>query len=405
MIKVIDAICGAGKSTKIFDVMRDGYLDEGYKYLYITPFLTEIDERIPKELPELNFKSPVNVGEGKIDSLKQLVQNGENVASTHVLFGMLTEEIVDILIQKKYRLVIDEAINCVGLLSKEYNVSDTKALIKSRMVLVDREQRNKLSWNEEEYPEHDGKYALIRRMCSMGMLYSYQDEFVMFEYPPKLLKSLEEVYVLTYLFNGSDMRCWLDLNQIGYTILDNEALGLRSEQEIKSVVKANLSFVSNRNLDNTRQRDGTLSKTWFKNANPEEVKKYKAMMRSCVVNEKAKAGDVFWTTYKDYESKLAGDGYRRGVNVDMPAYLPCNIRATNKYMDYRLCMYAVNLFKNPTEVNYLKGQGVEPDEDTFALSEAIQFIFRGAIRQGKPMSLLVLSKRVRKLLEDWIYDK
>lgn len=404
MIKVIDAICGAGKSTKIFDVMRDGYLDEGYRYLYITPFLTEIEERVPDELPELYFKSPTNLGDGKVSNLKQLVEMGENVASTHVLFGMLSEEIVDILIQKKYRLVIDEAINCVGLLGKEYNVSDTKALIKSKMVVVDRKERNKLYWNEEEYPEHDGKYALIRRMCNMGMLYSYQDEFVMFEYPPKLLKSLEEVYVLTYLFNGSDMRCWLELNQIPYTIMDNEALDLRPEKYIKQIVRENLSFITNRNLENTRQRNGTLSKTWFKNANPEEIKKYKAMMRSCVVAEKVKVGEVFWTTYKDYESKLAGDGYRRGVSPDMPSFLPCNLRATNKYKDYRLCMYAVNLFKNPTEVNYLKEQGVEPDEDTYALSEAIQFIFRGAIRQGKPMSLLVLSKRVRKLLGDWLSE-
>lgn len=404
MIKVIDAICGAGKSTKIFDVMRDGYLDDGYRYLYITPFLTEIEERIPNELPELGFKSPVNFGEGKIENLKQLVELGENVASTHVLFGLLTEEIVDILIQKKYRLVIDEAINCVGLASQEFNVSDTKALIKSKMVVVDRDQRNRLHWNEKEYPNHDGKYSMIRRMCMMGMLYSYQDEFVMFEYPPKLLKSLEEVYVLTYLFHGSDMRCWLELNQIPYTIMDNEELGLCSEKVIKDIVRNNLTFVSNRNLDNTRQRSGTLSKTWFKNANPDELKKYKAMMRSCVVGEKVKVGEVFWTTYKDYEAKLAGDGYRRGISIDMPSYLPCNLRATNKYMDYRLCMYAVNLFKNPTEVNYLKEQGVEPDEDTYALSEAIQFIFRGAIRQGKPMSLLVLSKRVRKLLEDWLND-
>ena len=67
--------------------------------MYITPFLSEIDERVPQELPELNFKSPVNTGNGKMGSLASLVEKGENVASTHALFSMLTKEIVEKLIE------------------------------------------------------------------------------------------------------------------------------------------------------------------------------------------------------------------------------------------------------------------------------------------------------------------
>lgn len=404
MITVIDAMCGAGKSTKMFEMMREGNKLGVSKYLYITPFLSEIDERVPQELPELNFKSPVNTGNGKMVSLASLIDKGENVASTHALFSMLTKEIVDKLIEQKYTLVIDEAINCVGLLGKEFKVSDTKALLKSGMVIVDQESRGKLIWNEEDYPNHDGRYSTIRSMCRMEMLYCYVDAFVMFEYPPKLLRELENVYVLTYLFSGSDMRCWLDVNKIPYQFADNEAIGLRSEAELKAVVKENLIFLSNRNLDATSQRRTTLSHGWYDNAKAEEIKKYQAMLRSCVVSEKAKAGEIFWTTYKDCEKKMAGDGYRKGVSKDLPAFLPCNIRATNMYRNYSLCMYTINLFKNPVEVNYLASQGVKVDEDTFALSEAIQFIFRGCIRKGEPMRLLVLSKRVKKLLEDWLSE-
>jgi len=67
-----------------------------------------------------------------------------------------------------------------------------------------------------------------------------------------------------------------------------------------------------------------------------------------------------------------------------------------------LCMYAVNIFKNPVEVNYLKDNGIEVDEDTYALSEMIQFIWRGCIRQGKPMKVLILSQRMKRLLEEWL---
>lgn len=403
MINVIDSMCGTGKSTKIFEIMREQYKrGKDKKFLYITPFLSEIDERIPKELPEMDFWTPENKGKGKIGDLYSLIKQGKNVASTHALFGNLTPELVDILIEKQYVLVIDEAISCVGLLDKSLVPTDTRDLLRSGMVKVNVEKRNQLSWNEDDYPSHDGRYAFVRNLCNLGVVYCFADTFLMFEYPPKLLSELSEVWVLTYLFNGSDMRCWLDLNDISYKIVDNNALGLRSESDIKQIVRDNLDLLSNRNLDKKQQRPTTLSKGWFTKAKKEEIDSYKAMLRSCVVSQKAKAGEIFWTTYKDCQQRMQGTGYTKGVSDDMPAFLPMNIRATNDYRNYTLCMYAVNIFKNPVEVNYLKENGIEVDEDTFALSEMIQFIWRGAIRQGKPMKVLILSQRMKKLLEDWM---
>jgi hypothetical protein len=403
MINVIDSMCGTGKSTKMFELIRQKSRDDvDSKFLYITPFLSEINERVPRELPELDFWTPENKGKGKIGDLKHLISNGKNVASTHVLFSMLTPELVDILIDKQYTLIIDEAISCVGLLDKTLVHSDVRDLLKSNMVIPDPSKRNQLSWNELDYPEHDGRYAFVRNLCNLGVVYCYADTFLMFEYPPKLLRELEEVWVLTYLFNGSDMRCWLDLNEIQYNIVDNNSLGLLSESEVKKIARENLTILTNRNLDAKQQRVGTLSKSWFNNAKKSDISSYKAMLRSCVVSQKARAGEIFWTTYKDYQTKLQGTGYTKGISEDMPAFLPMNIRATNDYRNYTLCMYAVNIFKNPVEVNYLSSNGITVDEDTYALSEMIQFIWRGCIRQGKPMKVLILSKRMQTLLEGWL---
>lgn len=403
MIHVIDSMCGSGKSTKMFELMREkSKANPEQRFLYITPFLSEIDERVPVELPELDFYTPENKGRGKIGDLKMLVFHGKNIASTHALFSNLTPSIVDLLIEKQYILIIDEAISCVGLLDKSLVHSDTRDLLKSGMVIADTSKRNQLSWNEADYPEHDGRYAFVRNLCNLGVVYCYAETFLMFEYPPKLLSMLNEVWVLTYLFNGSDMRCWLELNDISYTVMDNVVLGLRPESEIKQIVRENLQIITNRNLTSCRQRNTTLSKSWYDKAKKEEITKYKAMLRSCVVTHKAKAGEIFWTTYKDHQEKMQGTGYTKGVTEDMPAFLPMNIRATNDYRNYTLCMYAVNIFKNPVEVNYLRANNIEADEDTFALSEMIQFIWRGAIRQGKPMKVLILSERMRELLIKWL---
>ena len=59
----------------------------------------------------MNFKTPENKGSGKLSSLCDLVIKGDNIATTHVLFSVLTSEIVDQIIKMQYVLVIDEAEN------------------------------------------------------------------------------------------------------------------------------------------------------------------------------------------------------------------------------------------------------------------------------------------------------
>ena len=42
------------------------------------------------------------------------------------------------------------------------------------------------------------------------------------------------------------------------------------------------------------------------------------------------------------------------------------------------------------------------DEDAYALSEMLQFIWRSAIRDGKEIWVYLPSVRMRSLLEEWI---
>lgn len=404
MIKVIDSMCGSGKSTKIFEIMDNMHLEDiNRSFLYVTPFLSEINDRIPTATKHLEFRTPESDGDGKLVNLLKLIEDGVSIATTHVLFGRMTPEIVNMLIKQQYVLVIDEALNCIQEES-DLNDDDIHALLTSGMINIDDTKRNKLTWNEFEYPEHKGKYARVRNMCRLGVAYAFEKNFLIFEYPPELLSKLDDVFVLTYLFNGSDMRCWLELNQIPYRILDNVELGLLSEEDIKRKVRENLTILEPKKLtDKWKSQSSTaLSSNWFKGA--KSVADYKRVMTSAVAMNGVKKGDVFWTTYKKDEKKLAGNGYTQGVSKDMPAFLPLNIRATNLYKDYNFCMYAVNIHKNPTEKRYVEAQGVKVDQDMFALSEMIQFIWRGCIREYKPMKVLILSKRMKNLLEGWLNE-
>lgn len=65
-------------------------------------------------------------------------------------------------------------------------------------------------------------------------------------------------------------------------------------------------------------------------------------------------------------------------------------------------MYIVNLFMNVNEKKFYQKHGIEVDEDAYALSIMVQWIWRSAIRDGDDIGLYIPSRRMRNLLINWI---
>ena len=59
---------------------------------------------------------------------------------------------------------------------------------------------------------------------------------------------------------------------------------------------------------------------------------------------------------------------------------------------------------NTSIYNFLKANEIEIDQNMFALSEMLQWIWRSAIRDGKEIWIYIPSKRMRTLLENWIEE-
>ena len=96
-------------------------------------------------------------------------------------------------------------------------------------------------------------------------------------------------------------------------------------------------------------------------------------------------------------SKLSGIGYTKG-------FIPVNARATNDYSDKESMFYLANRFMKPEYEKFFKTKSINLDDEQWALSELIQWVWRGRIRNDKSMNLFVPSKRMRDLLIDWIDD-
>ena len=144
-------------------------------------------------------------------------------------------------------------------------------------------------------------------------------------------------------------------------------------------------------------RDNDLSKTWYlRNKNNNSMKILKNNISNFFRHiRNDTSSDNIWTTFKDYKESLKGKGYTKG-------FLPLNSRATNEYRDRTSVVYPVNRFLNPFVKNFFVMNGIEVDEDGYALSEMLQFIWRSAIRDGKEIWVYIPSIRMRRLLQKWI---
>lgn len=114
-VTVIDAMMGTGKTSYAIQLMREAEIDQ--KFIFVTPFLDEV-QRIKREVSNRDFKEP-DAGHGsgtKLQSLKRLIDNGEDIATTHSLFAMADDELYELLKYGKYTLIMDEVMTVISVL-------------------------------------------------------------------------------------------------------------------------------------------------------------------------------------------------------------------------------------------------------------------------------------------------
>ena len=112
-ITVLDSICGSGKTSLIVEKMNK----ENRRWLYICPYISEV-ERIIASCPKRKFKQPKAYQKNsqrmnKSDNLYELIEAGENIASTHELFKEIDSDMANELRQKGYTLVMDEVMEII----------------------------------------------------------------------------------------------------------------------------------------------------------------------------------------------------------------------------------------------------------------------------------------------------
>lgn len=395
-VTVVDAIMGGGKTSWAIDYMNQ---HPNENILYITPYLSEI-ERIQSSVFR-DIKSPHQYGDGKIGDILKLFENGEDIASTHSLFTKFTDEHKEAIQQGNYTLFIDETIEAVSPYELK-NKDDIQFLLDKGSIKIDPDDA--IQWIDHDY---DIGFNPIKILAKNHALYRVNGKILIWQYPPDIFKVFKKVFVLTYMFKASTMRYYFELAGIEYNLKsvkkgnDYEFYQLIDYYESSTdYLREKIHIYNKPDLNKIfPQKNTALSKSWFNSSDNkwkiELLKKatYNFFRNKCG----AKSEEIMWTTFKKNKTQLKGRGYSN-------SFVSLNCRATNDYANTKYLAYIVNVYPNVGVSQFFLQHGININDDKYALSVLVQWIFRSAIRNGEDVYIYVPSERMRGLLEKWLNE-
>lgn len=419
VFKVYDAMMGSGKTTRIIEEISTA--ENNQNFLYITPLLNEChriagttydpddilkrpiittqdDTSIHYEylddavLKDRRFKHPNYKGGNKAESLQYLLKNKENVVSTHQLFMNLTPSMLED--AKDYVLIIDETIQVYDVYS-EYTATELEALFRLGWIKID-DDNITLRFQRDNFGDNGGdptgtKYENLATMCDLGQLLYVDQKLIVWELSIDTLKAFKEVWIATYMFEGSQMSAYLKSYGVNYELIK---FGNKPSQ-----IKHLINISDNKHINEVGLKTTALSSSQFKTNKKILCEQLAKNLDNYFRNHaKAKKNDRLWTSFKEVQAAIAGVRYKE-------EWLAFNTKATNEYKDKTNLAYIINLYPNPMVVKASAMKGYPIKEDVFALSEMVQWIWRSAIREGNEINIYVPSSRMRTLLQRWLNDE
>lgn len=396
---VVDAVMGSGKTeAMMYRIFHES--DKNQKWIVVARYLQEVNRYIRAEVGGESFKAPQQGKGGKLGDLKNLIKNNENIVTTHALFDDFDDEVIDLLEDEHYTLVIDEAPNVIQEYPK-YN-EDLDLVVRSRYILCDHETHR--FYRNENFKNYKGYFKKLFEFADTGRLTIGNGKGYN-AIPANRFTVFDSVYILTYMFDSSCCGYFFKFCGFEYEKLsvkyDGEAYKLiEYDPSLDDVsrFKDLITLCDDKSLNEIGDGWGDLSHTWYeRNKYDEEIiKKLKANIRSYFMRTAGKKHDrCLWTVLSDYKDLICPRSYGG-------SYLEVTARATNEYAEKDVIIYMANRFLDTEIQDFFRSYGIKADNENYAISEMVQFIWRSAIRKGQPINLYMPSRRMRYLLEKWL---
>ena len=438
-IVVKDRVMGSHKTSDIIKEINNRTEQDRYNnpMLVIVPLITEV-ERFKEACIDEDFKEPqssydtvnskmINKGE---DILK-LLSKGESICTTHALFDMFTDEVEYQIKINNYNVVLDEEVVTIKplLMSEDERI---RLFVDSNYATIEpdtgicvwtgpRHQELKLDTKTLEYR----RLMMARRVVIFN---GNAGKMFIIQTPPSFFKLVDSYIILTYMFSSSDLCAFFEMYSIKYRV---EHQDKEIEREYKQKIKSLITFVDPPKpvIELSKKRKTNFSSSHWDSLDP---KFFVTLRRTLGEKLKRKGIDKEFMVYackKSFSMQSASNtqgkhlsprGYQSytevyekdDVKTEIEHYnwIPYNSKATNKYSFKTFIVYMHNVYRNVHVSKYVDSKvGVgdfekrttENNED-YALSVMLQCIWRTAIRNDDPISVMIFSDRMKNLFIDWL---
>ena len=340
-------------------------------------------------------------------SILDLIRSGRNIITTQALWSLFNEETIAAFRESDYLYTafFDEVPplfrEVVGSGRRRddfgelvtFGPADVKLMQEQEMLV---NVKGQLRYNSKcEYDRRNSEHKVfdaVKNLSRSCNLYPYGTKNGKFTsivafVRKDLFDCFEQCWFFSYRTWNSILHKYCLLNDIRmeyYHIQDLRAMRNPGGKYVETYPEGMERLVI---LDDVNVNFGaSLSKEWFKRARADSSGSLVKSLKGC-----------FRSAYKIMK--------RHGV------FLPCNTKATNDYSDCTGVAYLCNRFFDVTCCNFLSQKAEETgnpdlkfDNDNYALSELLQFIWRSNVRvkeSDKPVYVWVPDKRMRKLLQDF----
>ncbi len=397
-VVVIDAPCGAGKTSWAIHHMQH---TEG-PFIFVTPFNKEIEDRILPMLKEQDFRQP----EAKLTKRKHLIEllsQHHNIACTHELFRQIGATAIELIQAAGYTLILDEVMQVLDPVS--IGKKDRQMLFKDGVLELQEDRRTVTAPGADEYlADKDNRFRDVVRVATHDRLALVNDSLLLWLFPDKVFAAFNQVYNLTYLYKAQIQALYYQVHgvEVAKKSVAKDASGLYQlvsyshefDAEFRDLLHTNVDVYQGK-YNNIGRKQSAFSKSWFLKAKKPLLDSLGKTIRNYCLSKKAKADDVLWSVFGDWENRVNINGFAGG-------FLACNARATNDYKDKSVLAYCCNRYMNPMVKQWLVVEGCDVDDKAFAASELVQWLCRSRIREGKPVFMYLPSQRMRDVYQNYL---
>lgn len=402
---------------KTMDILNEINNNPDNFYFVFTPLLSEV-ERYIKSCPDIDFTQPSNVEWSKTDDLEYLLEHTDkSIVTSHAMFENLTNKMLKSITYKacsgKKVLILDETVETVRPLKSKLSAEDTKVLLDHKFIAVNQEDK-RVTWVGKRLE----RYKDLWMAADNEQLYLIHDRFFVFEIPLRLIEKFDKVLILTYLFEGSVLYYYFKYYQIPfkYHAVDQD--------KVNNIIKQFRELIEVVDCSYLNYQSGDLTKSYYSDT-PDVQAMLNNSIKSLMDLTNIPLEDTLFTMYtrwhnfdtekwlktvkigecKDCSFEVVDKSTGESLVECRNSFLSHTVRATNEYRHKKLMIYCINKYPHLGVQSFFSSKGVPMNRDRYALSEMLQWLFRGCIRERKKMKVAILNPHMNELFVEWLQGR